>query len=197
MIQDSFANNEGAYAVNSLYYDSPQFRCFHEKMDGLKNRKKLRLRYYGMEGDKATHYLEIKRKSGDTVIKDRAHLKHRESHAESKTLEEFKYMQHRFNMSPKLWVRYLRAPLVGKFDSTFRITFDQDIQAKLAISFEDTSKFEPILPNDCILEVKFNHTLPRWFYGLIQQFKLERQSFSKYCESLIVCKPHSRSIFPL
>lgn len=38
---------EGGYQVESLYFDSPGLRFYHEKIDGLKFRRKLRLRRYG------------------------------------------------------------------------------------------------------------------------------------------------------
>ncbi|RNE48276.1 polyphosphate polymerase domain-containing protein [Corynebacterium alimapuense] len=38
---------EGGYRVESLYFDSPDLRFYYEKIEGLKFRRKLRIRRYG------------------------------------------------------------------------------------------------------------------------------------------------------
>ncbi|BAV21848.1 hypothetical protein KaCgl_17710 [Corynebacterium glutamicum] len=37
----------GGYRVESLYFDSADLRCYTEKIEGLKFRRKLRIRTYG------------------------------------------------------------------------------------------------------------------------------------------------------
>ncbi len=44
LLDDEHGN--GRYALTSLYYDSPDFRCYWEKVDGIKFRRKLRIRRY-------------------------------------------------------------------------------------------------------------------------------------------------------
>jgi len=39
-------HGDGRYALTSLYYDSPDLRCYWEKVDGVKFRRKLRIRRY-------------------------------------------------------------------------------------------------------------------------------------------------------
>ena len=46
MVTDEHGGSSGRYALASLYYDSPDLRCYREKMDGLKFRRKLRIRRY-------------------------------------------------------------------------------------------------------------------------------------------------------
>ena len=38
---------QGSYVVRSLYFDNPSADFFYEKTDGLKTRRKYRLRVYG------------------------------------------------------------------------------------------------------------------------------------------------------
>lgn len=38
---------DAAYGVWSLYYDTPQLRFYWEKVEGLRFRRKLRIRHYG------------------------------------------------------------------------------------------------------------------------------------------------------
>ncbi len=46
LIPDEHGGDGGGYELASLYYDSPDFRCYWEKMDGIKIRRKLRLGCY-------------------------------------------------------------------------------------------------------------------------------------------------------
>ena len=43
---DPYTGDKDHYFVNSIYLDSPNFISYQEKLDGLKNRKKFRIRYY-------------------------------------------------------------------------------------------------------------------------------------------------------
>src|SRR5512145_1973519 len=46
LLPDEHGNRNGRYGLTSLYYDSPDFRCYWEKVDGIKFRRKLRIRRY-------------------------------------------------------------------------------------------------------------------------------------------------------
>ena len=51
--------------VNNIYYDSPDFRVYHQNLEGELLRKKMRTRWYGrgaLQG--STPVLEIKCKNG-------------------------------------------------------------------------------------------------------------------------------------
>jgi len=55
---DANAGRDGSYKVASLYYDSPDLRCYWEKLDVEKVRRKLRVRTYGERPEWA--FMEIK-----------------------------------------------------------------------------------------------------------------------------------------
>ena len=46
MVPDENGSSNGRYTLSSLYYDSPGFRCLRENLDGIKFRRKLRVRRY-------------------------------------------------------------------------------------------------------------------------------------------------------
>ena len=214
---DPFVEEQGTYyQVNSLYYDTDGFQCFHEKQNGVKRRKKLRLRIYDtVLKPESRVYLEIKRKHDMVCLKDRLEidfetlqnaiknnnytpfLKNGLSHSEKKVMEEFLWTQYRFQMKPKLLVKYIRRPLVAKINQYFRVTFDSQIKSLLTDSLDPNQEMGDVYPEQLVLEVKFNNSLPHWFYQIIQKFDLHRSSFSKYCEGLICCKPNSKYIFTL
>ena len=43
---DAHANEEGHYRVSSLYFDTPYDKALRQKIDGVSNREKFRIRYY-------------------------------------------------------------------------------------------------------------------------------------------------------
>jgi hypothetical protein len=43
---DEHGSSLGSYGVSSLYYDSPDYHFYWEKIDGIKFRRKLRIRHY-------------------------------------------------------------------------------------------------------------------------------------------------------
>jgi VTC domain len=59
------------HPVISLYLDSPDLFFFRQAMGGHKNRMKLRIRFYDDEWQRPA-FLEIKRRVGDVICKDRA-----------------------------------------------------------------------------------------------------------------------------
>ena len=45
--RDGHAGADGRYEVHSLYFDTPDDRALREKLYGLRDKEKFRLRYYG------------------------------------------------------------------------------------------------------------------------------------------------------
>ena len=72
-IDDKFNANE-EYKVRSIYFDTTDLRFYREKIEGLKIRKKLRIRGYNELENKNLVFLEIKRKNEGFVNKNRAPL---------------------------------------------------------------------------------------------------------------------------
>src|SRR6185295_18065814 len=72
----------GGYGVWSLYYDTPQLRFYWEKIEGLRFRRKLRLRHYGSPHtltDDTPVYVEIKQRVNRVTQKRRIALPYREA----------------------------------------------------------------------------------------------------------------------
>ncbi len=190
---DSYANQAGFYRVNSLYFDSPHLICYQQKLDGILFRKKYRVRYYG---DKQKLFFEIKRKSGDTIFKDRVLLPpttriNQQSLVnnqflhhlpEGKLKGELLTDYHQLNLKPKVLISYRRRPFVSKFSNNLRITLDYDLKATKITNdnFLDLNTTNYVSPNLAVLEIKFNESLPAWVRHIITAHNLQRDSFSKY-----------------
>lgn len=209
MVQpDKYAEGylETGYTVRSVYLDTARFRYYHEKMDGIKNRKKLRIRAYNSSRD--ITFLEIKRKVESRIKKDRAalafeHLPALFSNSSLTNLEamltkpaslssarNFLYHYHKDNLQPVNLVVYEREAFEGRIDPTLRITFDRNLRSRLSpdiswlFSEEDMKQ---VLPGHFILEIKYNYSFPSWLTPVLASFKLQKQALSKYCMSLELC----------
>lgn len=199
MVIDEFVGKSDHYIVNSLYFDSPERHCYYEKLDGIKNRSKYRLRSYGEEFnfDGQRTFFEIKRKCDAVVIKDRIVtnralfaalgfkklLKDYPEHRDF--IEELVYDFRVLRLQPIIFVQYKRKPYFSRYDKNFRITFDYDLQACKVNSIDSKPDFfSNVIPRLAVMEVKFNGVLPDWFSSILRAHNLSRRSFSKYCISL-------------
>lgn len=192
------------YTVRSIYLDSPRLRYYHEKIEGIKDRKKLRVRAYNL--DESHTFLEIKRKYNTRIKKTRAALPFinlpavfeggqqgnldgllLDSKTFSKAAGSFKYHLHKENLRCINLVVYEREAFEGRFDNTLRITFDKNLRSRLSphisLLFSEAD-MQQILPGHFILEIKYNYSFPRWLTPVLAEFKLQKQSLSKYCMSL-------------
>ncbi|MEO7154584.1 MAG: polyphosphate polymerase domain-containing protein [Planctomycetota bacterium] len=87
-------------------------------------------------------------------------------------------------------ITYLREAWEGSRDARLRITFDTNLRVYRPAEFLDVASGTGglLLPEDrSILEVKFDHAIPRWIRDVIVSQKLQLRRFSKYaagCEVL-------------
>jgi hypothetical protein len=189
----------GTYPVRSLYYDTPDLRFYHEKKDGLKIRRKLRVRNYGDD----LCFLEIKRKINNKVLKERASLPSAQvagaldgldprvvmsgrPEGDVRTLERFRFNLRSLGLVPTVLISYRRQAFVSRRDPGLRITFDSDLRCRIQTQSETPLEEGDLLPFEerCVLELKFDDRPPRWLLGLSAEFPLKREPFSKYCEGI-------------
>jgi len=202
--------------VVSQYYDSVDRDCYWEKQDGLKHRRKLRVRVYGQENGKIPPavFIEVKAKSFSRGVKRRlnmsmeaaetlavgdsglylASLDGEPTRYERMVVDEILDLVNRRNFVSSVAIRYDRLAFQGTLDADdLRITFDYDLQCrfkKKALK-PDCQDFErSILDDDmCIMELKTTSAVPLWLCQLLAQFKIRPQGFSKYCTSIEMHDP--------
>jgi hypothetical protein len=206
---DNFAlnNKDKRYLVRSLYFDNGQYHNFFEKVDGIKIRKKFRLRSYDKNSDsKNPVFLEMKGRAQDRIIKkrvmiDKNDIKYFETlknldelnnkYKNTNLIKEFIYDVKKKNIKPKILIDYNRRPLINKFGLYFRLTFDSDlVTSKTSYLFENKKRFRFPLqykPGNSILEVKFERSIPAWFHRIIQSNDLNRRSISKFVLGVCNC----------
>ena len=196
------AAHENQYTVRSIYYDTYRLHYYHEKIQGLLLRKKLRIRGYNSGNARSQVILEIKRKWENYIWKNRAPilLKDVERFLDEGNLDlictqnngfpEAKsaagyFLHHvlRNNLLPTALVVYDREPLIGFFSRDLRITFDKNLRYKLFPKIEDLfvdDYLKPVMNDYFILEIKFYDGFPGWLKNAVQKYQIVRQALSKY-----------------
>ena len=204
MIWDPYTKDNGAYDVFSLYYDSPSFKNYYEKLAGILYRSKQRVRFYEpVLSNNKYIFLEIKNKVGDIIIKERTGLSFKQfikflkdplgslslNTLNDEALRSFVTDMFKLNLNPVVLISYKRKALYDKSNPNFRVTFDYNIKATYPDLKEDLSNlaYKDVWPDIVVLEVKYNGLMPYWFYNLINKYKLVRGGFSKYCQSIPKC----------
>jgi VTC domain len=194
---------EKGYTVRSLYFDTASLKYYHEKKAGINERKKLRIRAYNdLRGDSQL-FLEIKRKVGRKVRKNRAPVQYENllplfvtgdvdrfvqsssRYPDAKDdARRFFYHLLRYNLRPTHLTSYEREAFLGRFDATLRITFDRNLRGGSYLSLTDIfreSELLHVFSDHFILEVKYNTRFPGWLRHLLAQYDLRNRALSKYC----------------
>lgn len=171
MARDPHAGEAGQYTIRSLYFDDLRFAAFDEKMAGLKDREKYRLRCYNYNTDFIR--LERKEKHGELTRKLSQALTAEQvkklqgldfgdlTVSQGVLLDEFRRGIAQ-GLRPAVLVDYDRTPFVCSAGQT-RITLDENIRTKPYDSdlWAGNTAMVPVLePDEVVLEVKFNDFLP-------------------------------------
>lgn len=214
---DPFINggSHKEYTVRSIYFDSSKFDFYHEKIDGIKIRKKLRIRSYDTQSDNNLVFLEIKNKYDNFIGKNRAPIQYHNLNnlLRTKSIETYsltnngyansikdgeKFFHHilKDDLRPTILIVYEREAFYSKFDKGLRITFDKNLRfydkPNMNNLYKDTD-LEFATPNHFVLELKFNNGYPKWLQNIVQEYSLIRRSVSKYT----ICIDSSNRIDPL
>lgn len=209
MQHDPFGEGGGLreYTVRSMYYDTPGYDCYLEKIDGVANRQKYRIRGYGEPNSESMVFLEIKMKRGCLISKHRAPLKHSDLYdfldspdVEGKVIpmrgfpgaqdcaRRFLYHYFRNRLRPAVLVVYNREAFLGRFDPTLRMTFDKRVRGAVTNDLTDLYSDRDLimpLPRHFVFEVKFfRGALPAWAQNVITKHSMQRMAVSKYAMCL-------------
>ncbi len=198
MEPDRLGDADGAYSVTSLYLDRPGWTLAQQTWEGVRERIKLRIRYYGSKPE--TVFAEVKKRVGSTIEKLRARIRpelaaalaHNEPLPPDAGAEEFRQFAERLDARPGLWVRYRRRAFVSPWGDGARLTFDAGLEVQEPthhrfLPDERTWRSVP-LERPIILELKFNGAYPGWMRRLVEGLRLERTSCSKYAQGVDLVK---------
>ena len=182
----------GKSNVNSIYYDTDDYRLIRNSIDKPVYKEKLRLRSYSVPNSDSTVFLELKKKYKGVVFKRRKTLKYSDalkylySHIlpdNSQIMREIDWTMNFYKtLKPKMFIGYDRLAYVGKRDSNLRITFDFNLRFRTDnLSLDSGNYGESIIGNNyCIMEIKALNAMPLWLCLVLDNLKIYPSSFSKY-----------------
>ncbi|MBQ4283911.1 MAG: polyphosphate polymerase domain-containing protein [Lachnospira sp.] len=183
---------DGSYMVRSQYYDSITDADLHDNLDGVLEKRKIRVRIYSSEATKAK--LEYKCKNGTDGIKYSIEL----TREEAELMESHSYgflLQRDEELAKKLYVKMTEQVYVPRtiveYERTaytypisdIRVTFDRNIRGSINPYglFEKEPLYIPLLEQDKgVLEVKYNDFFPSVLKPLLAGLDSVEQSYSKY-----------------
>jgi SPX domain protein involved in polyphosphate accumulation len=188
------------YRVCSLYLDTPSYALYRQSCDGIKNRYKLRIRFYN-ELPESPAFLEIKQRKTETVHKLRAVVSKRAAErvlrgewispqellsrgdTSARALAEFCECRDRLHAVGTAFISYRREAYVSPSAESVRVTFDRQIAGHpyhpdMGLTVPIDEAF--VVVDGAVLELKYNGRAPRWMHDLVTHFALQRRSFPKY-----------------
>lgn len=192
--RDQFALDSGDYFVRSLYLDDINNSSFFDKISGVRDRKKYRIRIYNCNSDKVK--LECKEKIANRIHKVSVNLSAEE--CQSIIAGDFSVLEKReeplcqevFTLAKS---KGLKNSVVVDYDreayiydvSNVRITFDKHLHAG---GFDGMDIFDEnlftmgIYPNDeVVLEVKYDKVIPQFITSMLPINVGNPIAISKFC----------------
>lgn len=187
---DPHAQAKGYYTIRSLYFDSLSDKALREKLDGVSQREKFRIRYY--DGDTSVIHLEKKVKRGGLGYKVSCCLTAQEVQrllnddtlwmaADRRGLVVELYAKMKAQgLRPKTIVDYERIPFVYG-PGNVRVTVDYNIRTSLCCK-GFLVPHSPTVPTggDMVLEVKWDDYLPTVIRHAVHLKGRREAAFSKY-----------------
>lgn len=187
---------DGKYFIRSLYFDTPTDMALREKLDGVSQREKFRIRYYNHNTDLI--HLEKKSKLAGLGNKQSAKLTAQEAQkivdgdlewmltSKHGLIRELYSKMQTQQLRPKTIVDYTREPFVYA-PGNVRVTIDYDIRTGLGCTDLLNPDCPTIPAGDSliILEVKWDEFLPDIIRSSIQLESSRVAAFSKYAQCRI------------
>lgn len=183
--------------ISSLYFDDYNQSAFFDKTNGIRERKKFRIRAYNYQSDVIK--LERKIKRGNLI--DKSHFQISREEYDRLVRGEVSFLRHKDdgvaidfylnyrtkNLRSRVVVEYRREAYIYRYGDV-RICFDTLLKAGIFQDdlFSNGHRISVIPPNQIILEVKYTGYLPDVIRNLIQLKNLQWQSISKYAKCFVV-----------
>lgn len=186
------ADEYGRYSICNIYYDTDDFRLIRTSLEKPIYKEKIRMRSYGVPGDRDTVFIELKKKYDSVVYKRRAVMKAADAAAylhdgtppeqEDQICREIDWFLHSYHPKPKVFIAYDRTAFAGRETPDLRITFDTGLRwREKELDLRAGDYGNPLLPPDQILmEIKIPGTSPVWLARLLSECGAFPTSFSKY-----------------
>ena len=170
--------------INSIYYDDINLSNITQNLDGISNRVKYRVRWYGSNSDNLKNpNFEIKRKRNFETQKKIVSLKNF-NNINHNSEKDLNYLTKFINdniilskiLSPSLLINYQRIYLISS-NKLIRATIDYQVKSKRFLNFKNDffCNFK-----DVILEFKYEPDLDWSVRNMLDNIKVRYAKNSKY-----------------
>ena len=186
---DENCKNFNSYEVTSIYFDNHKLDSYYEKVNGVRGRYKLRLRYYNLSNDYMC--LEIKHKKNYFIWKDKFYFEKVDviNYLGGKRSKLKNFINLNFpNYKPICIVSYDRLAFLRNLNKNQeRYSFDKNLKfsyghlnIKNLISKGKLSRWKKINSNNIIFEIKTNNEQNCDSNKIVKKFNLNWEEISKY-----------------
>ncbi len=208
MKKDAHQNQKKGYFIRSLYFDDIIDSSVEEKLAGIENRAKYRLRIYDTDQNWAK--LERKQKLNNFIKKTSVNVSKNEAleiingnyncllKKNNKDSTSIYFDLKKKYFRPTAIVDYTRDVYHLEYNN-IRVTFDQELRANTSNFdlFSPETITQPLQKKDVIeMEIKFNNFLPSWFKTFLSFDSSINLAISKYCYSRMGTKDYYLSNSP-
>lgn len=188
--RDRFSIGDGGYLIRSLYFDNCYDKALNEKMMGITNREKFRIRFYNND----TSYIRLEKKSKINGLCLKQGVRLSEEQVQAVLDGEISWMRKNDNeLIRELWAKMqyqiLRPKNIVVYDreayvyepGNVRVTIDSNIRGSDNIQrFLKGDEADLKLFNKIILEVKWDEFLPQIIRDIVQLKDVRTSNFSKF-----------------
>ena len=177
--------------VNTIYFDSNNLDLYRQNINGLNNRKKVRIRWYSSKSNFFEPILEIKIKKGNLGEKIKIPLKKLDKYRNSnfqdilnsifKNKYDKKLTNIIYNLKPTLFVKYERNYFLSRLVEC-RLTIDKNINFRSIKGKKINNLYRSY--NKSLIELKYPQSLDNFVLSGINEIPFRIAKHSKYVEGI-------------
>jgi hypothetical protein len=183
----------GHTTIRNIYFDTDSYRLARRSIEKPIYKEKLRIRSYKQVTEIDKVFVELKKKYDEVVYKRRESitLNDMENWLDNGTSFPNKtqigreidyFFEYYKTLAPKVFLSYEREAFYSIDGSDFRVTFDENILARMEeLSLASDVWGEKLIDDNMVLmEIKTSGGIPLWMTKVLTQQKIYKTSFSKY-----------------
>ena len=183
----------GRTCIRNIYFDTDTYRLIRHSIEKPAYKEKLRIRSYRPAGDRDMVFVELKKKFDGVVYKRRLQLPLDTAlgwldgslpcPVASQIGREIEYFRSFYgSLSPRVLLTYERVAYFSEEQPDFRVTFDENIQARQEqLQLDGSPEGQALLPEGMtLMEIKCAGGIPLWLTRVLTEKKIYKTSFSKY-----------------
>lgn len=190
---DSHQSREQGYQITSVYFDDYKNSCLLDAENGVRYRKKYRIRIYDDKFDVIK--LEMKFKKDSRIYKKSQTITYEQmmellkgkciqrEKEKDDVIAQFNLAILTAGLTPKVIVEYDRKAFIYQ-GGNVRITLDRNIRVSKNISdfyMRNKTAYRMLPEMNRVIEVKYDEFLPGFISRILELGNMNQTSFSKYC----------------